>query len=177
MADMRLIAFIVPRFCRLTHCSRLYFLVLTMLAWSVASASNDLVIIGADENVTLMPLGVLLPARIDTGATESSLAVRDLTVRFKVAEFRLPAQFDQTLFRARVVKWVKVHSSVGIERRPVVELDLCLGSRMLRTPFNLDGRQGMQFPVLIGRNVLQGRFLVDVQQSHTQQPHCSKDSP
>jgi len=167
----------VPHTNLIVHHFRAALLAFAMLALNIAQAGTDLVIIGADENVTLLPLGVLLPARIDTGATESSLAVRDLTVRFRVAEFRLPAQYDQTLFRARVVKWVKIHSSVGVERRPAVELDFCIGSKHLRTRFNLDAREGLQFPMLIGRNVLQGEFLVDVQQSRTQVPHCSKDLP
>ena len=48
----------------------------------------DRVTIGLVEEVILLPWGVKMPARIDTGAATSSLDVRDLTVKKKVAEFR-----------------------------------------------------------------------------------------
>lgn len=47
-------------------------------------------VIGAVEEVVLFPWGVKLPARVDTGSGLSSLDVRDLTVKKKVAQFRLP---------------------------------------------------------------------------------------
>ena len=45
--------------------------------------ASEKVTIGAVENMTLLPWGVTIPARIDTGVATSSLDVCDLVVRQK----------------------------------------------------------------------------------------------
>ena len=49
--------------------------------------------IGTVENVVLLPWGVELPARIDTGAATSSLDARNLTIKGQMAEFNLPQRY------------------------------------------------------------------------------------
>ena len=63
-------------------------------------------VIGAVEEVVLFPWGVKLPARIDTGAGMTSLDVRDLTVKNKVAQFRLPEKYGNTLISLPVIRRV-----------------------------------------------------------------------
>ena len=48
-----------------------------------ATWASEKVTIGAIENMTLLPWGVTIPVRIDTGAATSSLDVCDLIVRQK----------------------------------------------------------------------------------------------
>ena len=61
-------------------------------------------VIGAVEEVVLFPWGVKLPARIDTGSGITSLDVRDLTVKKKVAQFRLPEKYGNTLISLPVIR-------------------------------------------------------------------------
>ena len=67
----------------------LLLLILPLLPIGEASAGEKMTI-GEVEEVVLMPWGVRLPARIDTGAATSSLDARELIVKDKMAEFRLP---------------------------------------------------------------------------------------
>jgi hypothetical protein len=56
-----------------------------------------------------------------------------------------------------------VRSSNGTETlRFQVKLRIELKGRSFKTTFNLSNRSKMRFPVLLGRKVLAGRFLVDV---------------
>jgi len=137
-------------------------------------AADDHIVIGAVEDVVLMPGHITLPARIDTGAATTSLDARDLVVRDGVAEFRLPPPNGGRQFRLPVAAWKEVKSAAGRQRRPVVLLDICLGSRVLHIEANLMDRSRMQYPLLIGRNILEKGFLVDVRKTGLLPPCCGE---
>jgi len=118
-------------------------------------------VIGSVEEVVLFPWGVKLPARIDTGAGMTSLDVRDLTIKNKVAQFRLPEKYGNTLISLPVIRYCKVRSSDSRRRRPVVEMELCVGSRRMRVWVNLNDRSHLEYPLILGRNVLNQGFIVD----------------
>ena len=129
--------------------------------------SRDLggkVVVGAIEEVTLVAWGVTGPARVDTGAASSSLDARDVAkVDRDLVEFTLPDRLGGRRVRCRRAGSQTVRSSDGgAERRPVVELEIALGTRRFWTKFTLNDRSRMDYPMLIGRNTLEGRFLVDV---------------
>ena len=132
--------------------------------------------IGAVEDVILLPWKVMLPARIDTGATRSSLDARDLMARNNEVVFKLPDEYGGLELRLPVIEWRVIRSSIGTERRPVVEMELCLGSKRLRTPVTLTDRSRVQYPFLVGRRALQGHFLVDVSRSRVFAPSCPEAS-
>ena len=122
------------------------------------------VVVGAVEEVTLVAWGITVPARVDTGAASSSLDARELVkVGHDEVEFTLPDRLGGRRVRCRRAGLQTVRSSDGeTERRPVVELEIALGARRLWTKFTLNDRSRMDYPMLIGRNTLEGRFLVDV---------------
>jgi hypothetical protein len=53
-------------------------------------------------------------------------------------------------------------------RRHVVLMDLAIGEVASRIEVNLADRTGFEFPVLIGRNFLEDRALVDVSRAYVQ---------
>jgi hypothetical protein len=56
-----------------------------------------------------------------------------------------------------------VRSSNGeVQERHVIEADVIIAGRTIRTKFNLADREAMNYPVLLGRRLLKGNFLVDV---------------
>ena len=118
-------------------------------------------VIGAVEEVVLFPWGVKLPARIDTGAGMTSLDVRDLTIKNKVAQFRLPEKYGNILISLPMIRHCNVRSSDSRRRRPVVEMELCVGSRRMRVWVNLNDRSHLEYPLILGRNVLNQGFIVD----------------
>ncbi len=118
-------------------------------------------LIGAVEEVVLFPWGVKLPARIDTGAGMTSLDVRDLTIKDKVAQFRLSENYGNVLIKLPLIRHCHIRSSSSRERRPVVEIELCLGSKRMHVEVNLNDRSRMEYPLILGRNVLNQGFIVD----------------
>jgi hypothetical protein len=130
------------------------------LAWVDA---GEKIMVGRAEEVLLLPQGVKLPARIDTGAAICSLDARDLTIKNDTAEFRLPEAFGGQQLRLPVVRYGHVRSTNIREKRPIVELEIRLGPKLLRVEASLTDRsQFKRYPVLIGRNALKQGFLVDV---------------
>jgi hypothetical protein len=65
---------------------------------------------------------------------------------------------------------------MGTEKRPVVEISICLGSKQLRLLATLKDRSEMIYPFLVGRSALSGNFLVDPSLSRTAQPVCPSAS-
>ena len=129
-------------------------------------------IVGEVEDVILLPWGIKLPARIDTGAATSSLDARDLKVEGGVAEFRLSKKYGGMQLRLPVVDWLTIRSSEASEERPIVEVEFCIGSKRVRTRVNLNDRSTVRYPLLIGRNALKENFVVDCMQERCSPPSC-----
>ena len=139
-------------------------------------------IIGAVEYVDLDDAGLIVKARIDTGAGLTS-------INAKIVELRPPADGkpERVVFRIvdkqaskktlvrNVVEWVNIKrkGGTGFIKRPVVRLDFCLGGKRIEARANLADREEFLYPVLIGRNVLvTGNFLVDPTKTFTHDPVC-----
>ena len=132
------------------------------------------VTLGVVENVVLSPWGISFPARIDTGADLSSLDARNIVVQNNIADFKLGKRYGGLRLQLPVIDWRHIQTSMGIEKRPVVAMSICLGSKLLRTPITLKDRSEMMYPFLVGRSALNGFFLVDSSRSNTAQPDCSE---
>jgi len=142
-----------------------------------AAVAKEKIKIGAVENVVLLPWGVTLPARIDTGAATSSLDARNLTVKGKTVEFKLPDQYGGRQIRLPIVKWRTVKSAHATSRRPVVVVELCMGPVRVKTQVNLYDRSNVQYPMIIGRNTLRRDFLVECGTSYCTKPSCPEVTP
>jgi hypothetical protein len=139
---------------------------------TVPAQAEEKIRLGAVENVVLLPWGVLIPARIDTGAATSSLDARNLVVKGKTVEFNLPSQYGGRRISLPIYKWKTIKTAEAQERRPVVIMELCIGSRRVRTHVNLNDRANVKYPLLIGRNTLTHGFLVECGTSYCTQPSC-----
>ena len=101
-------------------------------------------------------------ARVDTGAQTSAIwasqvqkSADGLWVTFFANEAK-PVLFKQ-------FSRVMVTSSNGTaETRYKVKLLVIVAGRRIRARFTLADRSKQEYPVLIGRNVLRGKFVVDV---------------
>ena len=139
-------------------------------------SAEEKVTIGTVEDVILLPWRVKLAARIDTGAAKSSLDAQELKVHEDRVEFKLPRKYGGLHLRLPIIEWRHVRTPEGLERRPVVELEICLGSKRIRTLVNLADRSMVKYPMILGRNFLKEEFVVDVKQRRTSKPNCS-DNP
>jgi hypothetical protein len=128
--------------------------------------------IGLVEDVILLRWGVKLPARIDTGAASSSIDARELKVQDNMAEFKLPDKYGGLQLRLPVIDWRTIRSAEGYEKRPVVEMEVCLGPKRLRIKVNLNDRSIVKYPLIIGRNALKKHFVIDCMKSNCFPPSC-----
>jgi hypothetical protein len=152
----------------------MFILTLVMISLLVpgTAGAEEKIIIGTIEDVVLLPWGARLPARIDTGAAKSSLDARDLRVQDDMVEFKLPQKYGGLQLRLPIIEWRHVRSPDARERRPVVELEICLGSKRIRTKVNLTDRSMVKYPLILGRNFLRENFVVDVKRRKTAPPSC-----
>jgi hypothetical protein len=148
------------------------FAVLSLLVLGTANAEEKITL-GAVEDVILLPWGVRLPARIDTGAAKSSLDARELVIQDGMVGFKLPQEFGGVQLRLPIIEWEHVRSPDGRQQRPVVELELCIGSKRIRSKVNLTDRSMVKYPLILGRNFLRKNFIVDVKRRMTAPPRCS----
>ena len=132
--------------------------------------ASDKTVIGADEYVFILPYKIKVPARVDTGAATTSLDARNLSVAGDMVTFTLPSQPRSSAITLPIVAWKYIRSSGSRERRPVVEMELCIASKRLNVYVNLTDRSDMKYPMIIGRNVTTGNFLVDTSKSFTTPP-------
>ncbi len=84
-------------------------------------------------------------ARIDTGATKSSIDI-NLAERLKLGP----------IISSKVIK-----SAHGSRLRPIVEAEIILEGKTMKTEFSLADRSHMKYQVLIGQNILKQGFLID----------------
>lgn len=144
------------------------------------SDAPSLPIIGWRERVSLPDLSVSsIKAKIDTGARSSAIHAFDIElfkregkefVRFKVH----PSQRSRkkvVLAEAKLLDMRKVRNSGGkAEMRPVVETIVSTINHQWPIELTLTNRDVMGFRMLLGRQAVRKRFLVDPGQSYLQSP-------
>ena len=140
------------------------------------AAAEEKTVLGGVEDVVLLPWRVKLPARIDTGAAKSSLDAREIKVQDDMIEFKLPAKYGGLRIHLPIMGWRHIRTPAGLERRPVVELEICLGPKRFRTLVNLTDRSMVKYPLILGRNALRENYLVDVKRRRIHPPSCP-DTP
>jgi hypothetical protein len=144
---------------------------------SAAPKSQSLTVIGEIESVTLEKEKFQLLGRIDTDAETSSITALKIEryerdgkkwVRFEVPNTTTKKRvlFERPLTR---VASIKRHGAPPVDR-PVVSLLVSIGEIECSCEFSLTDRSSYEFPVLIGRNFLSGRAVVDVSHKHITHP-------
>ncbi len=125
-------------------------------------------ILGRYDRVDLPQLGVFdIHAKVDTGAYTSSLHCSRAQVVEGILEFVLLDQ-EHTEFTGRKFYFSEfeersIKNSFGeVERRFVITTALRIFEEEITTEFSLCNRGSLRFPVLIGRKIMNDRFLIDV---------------
>ncbi|WP_247237791.1 RimK/LysX family protein [Telluribacter sp. SYSU D00476] len=131
-------------------------------------------VIGATEMVDFPELGWHhVQARVDTGAATSAIHCSRVRLVRQGEQVRLSFYLDvqkgapKQRFSVSEFKEKTIKNSFGQEeRRYVIKTKITLMGRKIRTEFSLADRQKMTYPVLLGRKLLKGRFVVDVSQKN-----------
>lgn len=140
-------------------------------------------VVGWVERVIIQPGDVVMSAKVDTGAVSCSLHAMDVQefVRDDAAwvRFRLHGESGQEVVMERpLVGTRKIKRHFGqFQLRPVVQLTICLGHLKKTVDVNLVDRTGFEYPLLIGRNFMDGDILVDPSAKYTVEPSCGQHKP
>ena len=145
------------------------------------------IIMGWIEHVYLQDLNGRLKAKLDTGATISSMRGEVL----KIVEPETPlvngkkakksvifqitdADGKTTTLQRQLVRWVRIKSKSGnFQRRPVVEMDFCVAGHPITSEVNLAPRTDFLYPILVGRNMLKAaHIIVDPSRTFTSRARC-----
>ena len=151
------------------------FLFLSLLCIGYAQAKD---VIGRLENVKINNSDLMFSSKIDTGAKSSSLNAKNIHlikkddaiwVKFDVTNRNgQSASFEKPLKRIVKIK----RKGASTQQRPVILLDICLGTTLKKVEVNLVDRSNFNYQMLIGRSFLRGSFIVDVDMTHTSEPRC-----
>lgn len=126
-------------------------------------------IIGRAEFAWLVDKGVKrVPARIDTGARTSSIWASNIRETGQGLEYCLfgdssPLYSGEVVAERRFTKTVVASSNGSTETRYKVPIVLQMRGRRIKTFCTLADRSLQAYPLLVGRNTLRGKFIVDVQ--------------
>jgi hypothetical protein len=160
-----------------------------MLLASLGQA-QERTLYGVHEHVGLPGLALQVPAKFDTGAETASLSATGIEL-FKRngaqwVRFRLTDNLDQQgrliekpLARMGYIKR-RADDRAAEEQplyssRPVIEMDVCVGSTRQTIEMNLTDRSDFDYPMLIGASALRSmKGAVDPGQRFAAgQPRCS----
>ena len=112
---------------------------------------------------TNLPGSNSMKGKADTGADVSSLHATEWNINNGNVSFKCPELTPNIITVPLVDQQAVKSSDGGTEYRPVVEFNVKVNGKLIqKAQFNLNDRGKMNFPILIGKNILQaGKFLID----------------
>jgi len=155
------------------------FLLFTVVFATPLLAADNLQELGWIENVRIFPGEIELSAKLDTGADHCSLHASNIEyfnqgddryVRFTIRN----RQGDEATLERKVHRYASIRRVEGGQHhRPVIQLFLCLGNRLMKVDVNLADRSQLAYPMLIGRSFLAGNIVVNSAKTYSEAPRCN----
>lgn len=134
---------------------------------------DDKLILGAVEVFAVQPGAMRLEARVDTGATTSSLHATNVVVFERDGERWVRFDADTGAGKAPValelplVRQVRIKGEAdSSDQRPVVTIEVGIDGIERRIEATLNDRSNYEYPLLVGRNFLRDTAVVDVERSY-----------
>ena len=127
-------------------------------------------LIGRREYVNFPLLNLFnIEAKIDTGAYTSAIHCKTIIQKVENNKSILCIRsLDDVEHCFDTYSLKKIKNSFGeIEERYIIKTLIAIGGKKINTTISLSDRESMRYPVLIGRRLLKGRFVVDVNQIYT----------
>ena len=170
-----------------------FLLLLSLCGLPALSQAADKTVYGLNEYARLADIDLEVAAKLDTGAKTASLSARDIKrfkrngeswVRFYLA---IDAAHSHPIERplARVSKIKRRAGDYNPDEgkaytaRPVIALNICMGTALRSIEVNLTDRSAFQYPLLIGSEALKHfDALVDPSLKYAAgKPACATDAP
>ena len=134
-------------------------------------------VIGRREFVDFPELKLfLLEAKIDTGAYTTALHCHSIQVNkednkhvlyFKLLDPVHPEYNNRTFRYEEYSKKIIKNSFGEKEERYIIKALIVIAGKRIKSSISLSDRANMKYPVLIGRKLIRGKFIVDVKKLHT----------
>ncbi|MES2218892.1 MAG: ATP-dependent zinc protease [Pseudomonadota bacterium] len=120
---------------------------------------------GYIEKVMLLPDHISFDAKLDTGAATSSLNVRKIKIFKRHGEQWVAFDIynNDSLVKHATYRLLKIISikkrtseiqSTKVDKRPLIEMQFCLGDEVSYIKVNLVDRQNFAYPFLLGREAM-----------------------
>lgn len=105
-------------------------------------------------------IGLIEPVRIIGKKAVKTTALFDTGARLTSIDHRIAAEAQV----GPILRTQKVKAPITkeIEQRPVVRVRIEIDGKEYEAEANLNDRSHMKYPVIIGRNVIHGNFIIDV---------------
>ena len=149
----------------------------TLEAW--ATESRAITVVGYLEAAVVLPAGLPMTAKMDTGAETSSIHALDIQLYTVDGEswvrFTVNVGDREEVFRSRVQRIVRIRrAGVTVIERPVVHLGICIAGYYKNAEVNLTDRTGMNQQLLIGRKFMaSGELVIDSGATFAAKPDCA----
>lgn len=138
-----------------------------LTVFTLPALASQPTLYGRYEYIGLPEIGQTLKAKMDTGAMTASLSARDIEqferdgeewVRFRLAtDGADDTLFEQPLARISEIKSRAEESGkagMAAAKRPVIDMDICLGDEIRTVEVNLTDRSHFDYPLLVGASAL-----------------------
>lgn len=160
----------------------LYFLIATVGVISLVLvspvAAQGKQVVGWLEKVRIYPGSLIIRAKLDTGAKNSSLNASHI-IEFerngeRCVRFNVIDRYGKTVtIERKVHRTAKIKSHGGrAQPRYSIHLGICLGDFYREAEVNLVDRSGFIYQMLIGRSFLADNFIIDPSAKYTTKPIC-----
>ncbi len=124
------------------------------------------------QSVRLEPHRVRLTAKLDTGAKSNAMHARDLElftqagvrrVRFSLFDEHVEQSGTKLTYDLPVKRTIRVkrRGDLPSDERVTVQMSFCLDGKVEQAELGLYDRSNFNYPILLGRKFLAGRFVVN----------------
>tara|TARA_Y100001970_G_scaffold291600_1_gene429397 strand:+ start:3011 stop:3475 length:465 start_codon:yes stop_codon:yes gene_type:complete len=112
-----------------------------------------------------------IKAKIDTGARSSAIQATNIEVykkrRVNWIKFEIFQSNNRLFMDTKLVCYKKIKNSFGdTEIRPVIRLKIQIGDEIWNTDISLAKRNGLTYPMLIGRSTLNKKHIIHSHRSY-----------
>lgn len=162
---------------------------LILCASALHAAEKKQTIVGYIEKVNIPAVNLTMKAKLDTGATTTSINANIIDIPEKDT-FNNKAK-DEAMFvtfaivnddketkhlKKEIVRFVNIKKKKGgLVTRPVIEMTFCIAGQLVKEEVNLSEREQFNYDVLVGRNMLsKARLLIDSSNQFTARPNCAQ---
>jgi hypothetical protein len=165
------------------HMNTLFYFCLTVIGSLVLAATvsaGNKQIVGWVEKARISPGNLVLKAKMDSGADNSSLNVPNVDeferkgekwVRFELVN----EQGQSVVIERRLVRLARIKRHRGMrQERPVVRMGICVGNYYREAEVNLVDRSRFKYPLLIGRSFMGDNLVIDPSAQFTLEPGCGE---